>query len=128
MPSPSDFKIGTFAGGVGGLVTLQSLSIPAPLADFLEFSREDSAGDSTIQGNGWSTSEWHWGYLTKAQYDALAAYRTAGKLTTTVYTRDRKRANTYANFLVNMVWPERENWQNNCVIDFSIRFIAMVEQ
>ena len=126
MPSASDFKIGTFAGGTGGLVTLASLDIPAPLADFLEFSQEDIAGDATVQGNGWSESEWHWGYLTEAQYDALAGYRTAK--TTQVYTRDRKRANTYANFLVNMIWPERENWQNNCVVDFSIRFISMIEQ
>jgi len=126
MPSPSDFKIGASAGGVGGMVTLKSLGIPAPLADFLESSREDMAGDAKIQGNGWSESEWHWGYLTQAQYNALSAYRTAK--TTEVYTSDRKRGNTYADFLSNMVWPERENWQNNCVIDFSLRFIAMVEQ
>lgn len=126
MPNPEDFKIGTFAGGVAGMVTLKSLSIVAPLADFLEASREDLTGDAMVQGNGWSEVEHHWGYLTQAQYDALSAYRT-GK-TTQLYIRSRKRGNTYANFLANMVWPERENWQNNCVVDFSIRFIAMVEQ
>lgn len=108
------------------MVTLQSLGIPAPLSDFLEFSQEDIAGDATVQGNGWSEMEYHWGYLTQAQYNALSAYRT-GK-TTRLYIRGRKRANTYANFLVNMVWPERENWSNNCVLDFALRFIALVEQ
>ena len=126
MPSPSDFKIGTFAGGVAGMVTLQSLSIPAPLADFLEFSKEDLAGDAMVQGNGWSEIEHHWGYLTQAQYNALAAYRT-GK-TTQLYIRTRKRGNTYADFLGNMIWPERENWSNNCILDFTLRFIALVEQ
>jgi hypothetical protein len=126
MPNPTDVKIGTEAGGTGGLVTLKSLGIPAPLLDFLEFSQEDEAADATVQGHGWPESEWHWGYLTKAQYDALAAFRT-GK-TSTVYTRDRKRANTYANFKAKMVWPERERWENNCIIDFTIRFIAMEEQ
>lgn len=126
MPNPNDVKIGTFAGGVGGLVTLKSLGVPAPLLDFHEFSQERILGDSTVEGNGWSESEWHWGYLTKAQYDALVAFKT-GK-TTPVYTRDRKTGNAYANFLANMVWPERERWENNCVIDFTIRFLAMVEQ
>jgi hypothetical protein len=64
--------------------------------------------------------------VTAAQYNALNNYRT-GK-TTQVYIRSRKRGNAYANFLVNMIWPERENWQNNCVIDFNLRFVAMVEQ
>ncbi len=126
MPNAADIKIGTYAGGVGGLVTLKSLGIPAPLLDFQEFSQEDEMGDATIEGNGWSESEWHWGYLTAAQYNALAAFRT-GK-TTPVYTRDRKTGNVYANFQSNMIWTERERWENNCVIDFTLRFIAMVEQ
>jgi len=126
MPSPADVKIGTQAGGTGGLVTLKSLGIPAPLLDFLEFSQEDEAADGTVQGHGWSESEFHWGYLTAAQYTALAAYRTAK--TTTLYIRTKKRGNTYANFLANMIWPERERWESNCVIDFTVRFIAMTEQ
>jgi len=126
MPSAASFKIGTFAGGTGGMVTLASLGIPAPLADFLEFSQEDTAGDATVQGNGWPVSEWHWGYLTATQYAALASFRI--DKTSEVYTRDRKRGNAYADFLGNMVWPERERWENNCVVDFTIRFIAMVEQ
>jgi hypothetical protein len=126
VPNPSDVKIGAFAGGTGGMVTLKSLGIPAPLLDFLEFSQTDAAGDATIQGNGWSESEWHWGYLTKNQYDALANFKI--DKSTPVYTRDRKTGNTYANFLANMIWPERERWESNCVVDFTIRFIAMVEQ
>jgi hypothetical protein len=126
MPNPTDVKIGTLAGGTGGMVTLKSLDIPAPLLDFLEFSQESRLADATIEGNGWSESEWHWGYLTAAQYAALATYRT--DKTTQVYIRDRKRGNTYANFLARMIWPERERWENNCVVDFTIRFIAMVEQ
>jgi hypothetical protein len=45
-----------------------------------------------------------------------------------VYIRDRKQANEFDDYLAHMVWPERENWQSNCVIDFTIHFIAMVEQ
>ena len=126
MPNPNDVKIGSQAGGAGGMVTLKSLSIPAPLMDFQEFSQENIMGVSSVEGNGWSTSEWHWGYLTAAQYNALVAFKT-GK-STPVYTRDRKTGNAYADFFSNMVWPERERWENNCIIDFTIRFIAMVEQ
>lgn len=126
MPSPTNFKIGTFAGGTGEMVTLASLDIPSPLADFLEFSQEDVLGDATVNGNGWSEAEWHYDYLTAAQYTALAAYKT-GK-TTQVYIRTRKDGNAYANFLANMVWVEREKWSNNCILDFTIRFIALVEQ
>jgi hypothetical protein len=126
VPSPNDIKIGTQAGGVGGMVTLKSLGIPAPLLDFLEFSQENEMADATIEGDGWSESEWHWGYLTLAQYIALAAFRV--DKTTPVYTRDRKRGNQYADFASNMVWPTRERWENNCVIDFAVRFIDMVEQ
>lgn len=83
-------------------------------------------GDATVEGNGWSESEWHYDYLTLAQYTALAAYKT-GK-TTKLYIRTRKVGNSYATFLANMIWPERERWSNNCVLDFNIRFIALVEQ
>lgn len=126
MPNPTNVKIGTFAGGVGGLVTLASLKLPSPLMDFLEASQEDTMGDATIEGNGWSEAEWHFDYITAAQYNALAAYKT-GK-TTQVYIRTRKTANTYGNFLANMVWPERERWSNNSVLDFNLRFIFLVEQ
>lgn len=126
MPSPSDVKIGTFAGGVGGLVTLASLDLPSPLMDFLEASQEDVVGDATIEANGWAEAEWHYDYLTAAQYAALAAYKTAK--TTQLYIRTRKNANAYGSFLANMVWPERERWSNNCVLDFNIRFIFLVEQ
>jgi hypothetical protein len=126
VPNPNNVKIGTQAGGTGGMVTLKSLGIPAPLMDFQEFSQENILGDATVEGNGWSISEWHWGYLTAAQYNALVAFKT-GK-STPVYTCDRKTGNAYANFLSNMVWPERERWENICVVDFTIRFIAMVEQ
>ena len=126
MPSPSHVKIGTYAGGVGGMVTFQSLGLPSPLMDFLESSQEDLMGDATIEANGWSEVEMHYDYLTLAQYNALVAYKTS--TTTQVYIRIRKNANTYANFLANMVWPTRERWSNNCVLDFDLRFIALVEQ
>jgi len=126
VPNPLDVKIGTYAGGTGGMVTFKSLHIPAPLMDFLEFSQEDTLGDATIEGNGWSEAEHHWGYLTAAQYASFAAFKT-GK-TTPVYIRTRKNENEYGSFLANMVWPERERWENNCIVDFTVRFIAMVEQ
>jgi hypothetical protein len=126
MPSPTDVKIGTFAGGVGGMVTLASLKLVSPLMDFLEASQEDVLGDATIEANGWTEAEWHYDLLTAAQYAALAAYKT-GK-TTQLYIRTRKNSNAYGNFLANMVWPERERWSNDCVLDFNIRFIAMEEQ
>ena len=126
MPNPTDVKIGTFAGGVGGLVTLASLDLPSPLMDFLEASQEDVMGDATIEANGWTEAEWHFDYLTLAQYNSLAAYKT-GK-TTQVYIRTQETANGFGNFLCNMVWPERERWSNNCVLDFNIRFIFLVEQ
>lgn len=126
MPNPIDVKIGTFAGGVAGMVTLKSLGIVAPLMDFLEFSQEVPVGSGAIDGHGWPEEEWHWGYLTKSQYDALAALKT-GK-STRVYIRARKTGNQYGVFLCWMVWPERERWESNCVIDFTIRFIDMEEQ
>ena len=126
MPNPTNIKIGTQAGGTGGMVTLKSLGVPAPLLDFLEFSQESNLANGTIEGNGWSEGEFHWGYLTAAQYTALAAYRTSN--TSAVYIRMRKRGNVYADFQANMVWPERERWESNCVIDFTVRFVAMVEQ
>lgn len=126
MPDPSDVKIGTFAGGTGGMVTFQSLGLPSPLMDFLEASQEDVMGDATVEANGWSEAEWHYDYLTAAQYTDLAAYKT--DKTTQVYIRTRKDANTYGTFLANMIWPERERWSNNCVLDFNVRFIFLVEQ
>jgi hypothetical protein len=126
MSNATDVRIGTQAGETGGMVPMKVLKIPAPFMDFLEFSVETELGDGTIDGNGWPEAEWHWGFLTKTQYDALAAYKT-GK-STSVYIRSLKDGGAYATFLATMIWPARERWESNCVIDFTVRFIAMVEQ
>lgn len=126
MPNPNFFQIGTSAGGAGGMTTMRLLGLPSPLADFQEFSEEIPLPDGSALGAGWTVAEWHWDYLTADQYNELVAYKT-GK-STPVYIRTRKMQNEYATFFANMIWPERERWESNCVIDFTIRFVALVEQ
>lgn len=125
MPNPNAVKIGTAAGGVGGAVNLKSLGLPSPLMDYQEFSVDIPLPDGSVRGAGWPLAEWHFGYLTADQYSALAAYKT-GK-STPVTMRTRVTGNTYDTFFANMIWPERERWESNCVIDFTIRFTALVE-
>jgi hypothetical protein len=142
MPFNDELYIGTFAGGVNGMVRIASLGEAtysraiaegAFTVDPVHYSQTllTASGDEIEQG--WLQSLWHMNGLTSDQYDALVAYRLA--LTTQVYIRTlTNNGASYANYLAKMVWPIKPNRDDETavtdgnVFDFTLRFIQLVEQ
>jgi len=129
---PDYLKIGTLAGGVGSMVNVDSLGVksfsidiePAHYTEFIPL------GDGTIQAQGWLEAEWHLNGLRDASYTALVAYRTGQS--TELYIRTLSEdGKTLKNYRAIMVWPLgaiRRDHTTYVVLDFTIKFIQMIEQ
>jgi hypothetical protein len=121
------FKIATAnTTGAGGYVEIRTLMKTAkePEWSFLPYTREDVLGNGTIRGSGYPMAEWHFGYLTQTDYDALRVYCT-GK-SASVYVVTKTNANTYGTYSATLVWPDSIQWQNGKAIDITAKFIKLV--
>lgn len=142
MPDPNELMIGTFAGGVGGMVTISSLgqgtyaskiAEGAFTVDPVHRSVVVRLGDGTEQENGWLQAAWHINGLRGEQYSALIAYKTAHSHQLYIRTLDND-GKTFKNYLATVIWPIKPNRgsptavEDGTVADFEIRFVAMVEQ
>lgn len=142
MPDPDELMIGTFVGGVAGMVAVSSLgqgtyswaiAEGAFTVDPAHRSRVIQVGDGTFREQGWLQAAWHINGLRGEQYTAIIAYKTA--ISTQLYIRTLKNdSKTYANYLVTAVFPvkpvrgEPSDVEDGIVEDFTISFIQMIEQ
>lgn len=142
MPFPNELMIGTFAGGVEGMVAISSLgqgSYASAIAegaftvDPVHYSQVIPLGDGTLIEMGWQQAAWHINGLRDEQYTALVAFKTG--ITTQLYIRTLKNdSKTYANYLVLSHWqlkPSRGDptaVEAGSVADFELRFTQMIEQ
>lgn len=118
-----EYKIGT---SQATLTLLSTLGIPAPHNGFIPTSVEDDLGDGSVQGNGWSEDEWHWGFLTGSQRATLRTY--VPTLGTQIYVRDLKDDGlTWKDFVCEAVWMRQEDRQAGRRLGFTLRLRAMVE-
>lgn len=129
---PDYLKIGDYAGGVAGLDTLDSLGIKSFSIDIesAHYTEYIELGDGTVQAQGWLEAEWHLNGVRDAAYTLLVAYRTGQS--TELYIRTvSEDGKTLKNYKAVMVWPEGpivRDHTTNVVLDFTIRFIQMIEQ
>lgn len=142
MPFDNELYIGTFAGGVNGMVKVSSLGAGvyasaiqqgAFTVDPIHYADVVMLASGAELEVGWLESAWHIGGLRDEQYTALIAYKTAH--TTQLYIRTLDQdGKTYKNFLVNAIFPLQTNRgdptavEAGGVFDFSIRFIKAIEQ
>lgn len=142
MSYPNEIMIGTYAGGVGGMVTVAGLGEDTYTPGInegsftvnpMKYSQVITLADGTELEAGWLETEWHINGLRGAQYDAIDAYRTAH--TTQLYIRTLDAdGKTYKNFLVNAIFPTQIDRadptavEDGAVFDYPIRFIQAVEQ
>lgn len=137
-----ELMIGTFAGGVSGMVKVSSIGANtyAPniaegsfTVDPMAYSLTVKLGDGSEIEMGWQQTEWHLNGLRGSQYEAIEAYKTA--LSTQLYIRTYKNdGKTFANYLVTAIFPVKPNRadataiESGAVFDYTIRFIQAEEQ
>jgi len=119
-----DFKLGSESGGVAGLTNVEDIlggmQPMAPSSFFSPYSDLVQLGDGTISGQGWSTAEWRFDFLSKAQRNALKAF-CPGK-SKVVFIRTIKDDGNYANYKAVMIWPDEEKWFAQRITEFVLRF------
>ena len=116
------FQISTSTSGYTNIKTLAPTA-KEPEWSYKLYTSEELLGDLTVRGMGYPVAEWHFGYLTQADYDAFRAF-CAGK-SAAVYVVTKTDANTYGTYTANMIWPENVRWQNGKAIDITFKFMKM---
>jgi hypothetical protein len=138
----NELMIGTYAGGVSGMVEVSSLG-EGEYASAIEegsftvdpahYSQTIILGDGTEEVNGWLQTSWHINGLRAEQYDALVAYKVSHSTQVYIRTLDNDGA-TYKNYLALMIWPVKPSRgdptavEEGAVFDFELRFTQMIEQ
>ncbi len=139
---PDELMIGTFAGGVSGMVAISSLgqgayssaiSLGSFTVDPVHRSKVIALGDGSQKEMGWLQAAWHINGLRAEQYTALIAYKSAH--TTQLYIRTLKNdSSAFGNYLVLSHWPVKPARgdptavEAGVVQDFEIIFTMMEEQ
>lgn len=119
-----EYKIGTT---LGGMVTLESLGVPAPEQTFVKYSQSVQLGDGTSKGVGWPSCEWRFGFLTETQRDALKAY--CPNASAEVFIRTFDEDLDYQNYECVLIWPSNgEERTVGASIDVTLQFQRMVQQ
>ena len=142
MPFDNELYIGSFAGGVDGMVKVSSLGLGdyssmiaegAFTVDPVSYSQVIQLADGSVLEQGWLQCNWHINGLKADQYDDLIAFRVAMSTQLYIRTLDNDGA-TYKNFLANAIFPLKPNRadptavEDGAVFDWELRFIQLIEQ
>ena len=101
------FRIGTYAGGIGGLQYLEDLGLtvlPFP-APFNHWSQVYDAGNGQSYGDGFPTCEWRFQHLTMTEMAVLLAYIGAGNQSTQVCISTKDDTDTFDDYSAYMHRP-----------------------
>jgi len=118
-----EYSIGTT---LESIATLDSLGISVPNDSFVLHSQEIETSDGGVAGQGWPVCEWHWNIIRKTQRDILRTY-CPGK-SADIYIKTYDEENEFQIYLGKMIWPGRENFTVNRILDFTIVFRKLVLQ
>jgi hypothetical protein len=140
--SINEIMIGTYAGGVAGMVKVSSLGEGEYASaidegafgvDPLSYSQIIRTGDGSEKEMGWLQTEWHINGLRAEQYEAIESYK--ADHTTRLYIRTLKNDGArYGNYLVKAIFPVKPNRgdptavEDGAVFDYAIRFTQAIEQ
>jgi hypothetical protein len=142
MPFLDELYIGTYSGGVNGMVKISSLGLGtysptiaegAFTVDPIHYSQELQTAGGDVIDAGWLEAAWHVNGLRADQYDDIVAYSTGRTTPVYIRTLDNDGA-TYTNFLAKAIFPPRPiradptAVEDGAVFDFEIRFIQCIEQ
>lgn len=111
---------------LGGIATLSSLNIPDPESNFTEYPVRRTLGNGLVRGYGNPTAEWHYGFLTAAQYDALRAFCAGAGAAVFISTMTNDR--DFVTYSANMELPERYINRVRAYTDITIKFTNLIAQ
>ena len=110
---PTDYQIGTYVGGTGGLVTLQSLSIPNPHPIYRTAAQKVKLGDNSARSLGAPFVEWQWDWLSQVSRDKLRIYVPGASAQIYIITPTVENSSGYVGtpniskrFLGQAWWPD----------------------
>jgi hypothetical protein len=109
-------------GATSSTTNVESLTIPmsAPQSTFEPWSVVQKLADGTERTAGWPVATWHWGFMTRAQWNQLRAYIT-GK-SGTVYIKTMKDDGTYVKYQAIMLLPAIPEQAADRMLDVTIQF------
>lgn len=121
------YKIGLDAGGVAGLVNIESLStpVPAPHSSWIEGQQFRRLADGTLRVYGYPVAVWRWDFLKRAQRDMLRTYCTGASAVVCIATRKNDSADAYVTYRAVMEWPQEEEKDAGRRMDFELRFTCL---
>lgn len=126
MTAATTYEIGTT---LVGCATLTSLHAIEPESTFSDFSSTGKRGNGIVRAIGFPSAQWHYGYLTLAQYNALRAFcPTAGAA---VYIATLNNNMAFVRYSANMEMPAqfiiRSPNGRKVYMDVTINFSELLE-
>jgi hypothetical protein len=129
----TDFKIATYASGIGGLSTLRSLRIPNPHPVWVPGVSSEKLGDNGARILGSPAVVWQWGFISQYERDILRAYCPGAYSNVYIITTTTEKVGGVSNvakrYLAKMIWPppsQPENPQTGRRLEFSIMLRQLV--
>jgi hypothetical protein len=102
------------------IASLDSLGLPIPKADPVDYAVYVNLGDGTQRGMGWLTCAWRFAALTLAQVTTLQTYAGA------CYIRTLTEAGTYVAYSAKAILPRRKSPKVDTQHDYVVVFRSLV--
>ena len=127
MANPTDYELGSTLGGVA---TLDSLSIPNPESQFTDSSQIVKLANGTERNLGAPSASWHYGFLSQAQWDSLKTICTG--TSTSIFFSTLNNSGDFVRYSGIARLPEqyvlRGPTSDLRYIDITISFTYLVDQ
>lgn len=122
-----EFEIGT---SLGTMTNLEELTVPVvpPRSRWKKYAEIVDLGDASSRGFGLPSAVWAWDFIVQDQRDQLRTFCTGSSATVYIRTKKRDASETWANYLVKVLWPEDEEYELGRILNFELQFRDMVEQ
>lgn len=121
----TDYELGTV---IESMTTLADLGIPNPESTFIESSSRMTQANGITRNVGFPVVEWHYGYLTQAQYQNLIAVVTSPSMN--IYFSSLANDGEYYTYSGVITLPESFNMRGPYdkfrYVDITIRFTNVI--
>jgi hypothetical protein len=121
MTAPTDYGIGT----TSTTATLASIGLINPQSDFFEYVESVELANGKTRGFGLPYVEWHFGYMTAAQYDVLRGYCAGSSVDIYIDTPDKN--NDFKRFSGKLKLPQMFSVRAGRRLDVPIKITHLVE-
>ena len=112
-----------------GLTPQEIPAAPNTNDSFRHYTQPVDLASGGVRGNGWATTEWKFGFVTRALREALRVYCPEQQASADVWIRTRvpENGDEYRYYSATMIWPVPEKRDTGVRLEFVIEFRALVE-